>query len=736
MKQIISLLLALVIYTSAFTQIQGYVYDKQNNQALPGCMVKIKELNKATLTDVNGFFSFDNLPKGTFTLEFTYLGYQDAYKTITYSNKPVSLKIYLDPAPIITDEIIITGWLPSTQHTSAMKVESIKLKTTNIPLPNVLSSLSFVPGVDVISKGVGIGSPVIRGLSKTNIVVLNNGFRLEDFQFSENHPFFIDQFGTKKIEVIKGPSSLLYGSDAIGGVINVLWEDPASINHISSDMTLQYNSNTSGMVANIGIKASSGKISWGLRSGYNANKDMHDGTGTQVKNTRFFTQNFKGFLILNNEKSSHKFYYQYDRNKLGLCVNPALALVNDNRLYPENFYQDLVHVFAGNKNTFFINSNTTVNANFSYEFNRRGVQTVSSQPLPINMYLNNFTYDIYQTTENQKLTFITGSQGWLVYNKNHGTSAFLPDYNSANASLYALLHLNLTRKIHIITGLRYDHSMISFIPVNDSTTQTIKHFYNNISGSLGGTIHLAPSLLLRLNSATAYRNPNVAELGEFGIHAYRYEIGNPDLKPQHSFENDISIHLHRKKILADIALFYNKLDNYIYLSPTSDTAANGMKIYSYRQSNATIYGLETGLQLSLSHSLNTKVIYSYLHTSDAAGNPLPLIPQNKLKAYLNFTAQKIGPVKNIHLQLNPVYAFAYNHPAPEEQPSPSYFLINASITGDISINQTHTLKLFILGYNLTNTVYNDHLSTLRDVSFYDMGRNISIGIRYTMDITK
>ena len=733
MKRTIFLLLSILLSFSGFTQIQGNVFDKENHEPLPGCTVKILEIDLTTFTDANGFFKFTNIPVGTYTLEFSYLGYQDTVLKIKYQAKPINLKIFLATAPVQAGEIIVTGWLPGTQHTSALKVNNVHVSISKQILPSVLSSLTTVPGVDIISKGLGIGTPVIRGLSRTNIVVLNNGFRLENYQFSENHPFFINSFGVNKIEIIKGPSSLLYGSDAIGGVINVLWGQPAAINHFNSDYAIQFNSNTRGIMTTAGIKNSSEKFSWGLRAGLNINGDMHDGLGQQIKNTRFLLQNLKSFAIINTQNSSHKFYFQFDRDKLGLCVAPAMNLVNDNKILPQAFYQNLTHSFLANKNTFFFNSPVKLHANFAYEFNDRAITVKPTQPNPIDMKLNTANYEIYLTSNNNLFSAVIGSQGWLVKNKNYGQTVFLPDYQTINTSVFGLLKISPNPKIHLITGLRYDQTWMQFTPITDSSISQISRQYHNLSGSFGGTIKLTKFLLLRFNTATAYRNPNAAELGELGIHAFRYETGNPNLKPQHSFENDLSLHFHTKKLIADINVFHNHIKNYIFLAPTANTAQNGMKIYSYKQSNALLYGFETGIKFSPTPQLTTKLIFSYIKTRDSAGNPLPLIPQNKLKAFFTYKINHLSIANNLTLTLEPVYAFAYKHPAPNENPTGAYFLLNLSLATDLKIVKNQTLTLFANIFNLTNTVYSDHLSTLREVGFYDMGRNISVGVRWFFD---
>ncbi len=709
-------------------QISGIVRDKQTHEPLAGCTVILQDFNQATLTLADGRFHFQAPPEGKITLEFKYLGYKTVIKTVEYNGQPIHMEILMERSPIRAEEVLVTAFLPSTQHTSALKTESINLgNSLQNPVPNVLQSLTSVPGVEIYSKGVGIGMPVIRGLSKTNIIVLNNGFRLEDYQFSENHPFFIDEFGTSRIEIIKGTASLLYGSDAIGGVINALWENPAPINSTQSDFAVQYHTNTRGWVTSTGIKSSKKNFSFGIRAGYNTNADMRDGAGRQVTNTRFLRQTVKAFATITHKNSSHKLFTEYSRDKLGLCVAPAFSLVTDDKRFPEYFYQNLNHTFIGNKNTWFISKYGKILLNLSYEHNRRGLTVVPDQPKTIDMDLNNLTYDLRLTWQRQRLSAVTGVQGFYVKNKNFGQSVFLPDYQTQNSAIYALSRFSLTQNLNIIGGLRYDLATIAFSSPAYSPGQfpdTTVHF-GNFSGSIGGTMKLNPWLMLRTNLATGYRNPNAAELAENGIHAFRYETGNLSLKAQRSYEADFSMHVHKKRFIADIAVYYNDIKNYIFLQPTGDTAANGMKIYHYNQTDAVIYGLETGTEFSYGN-LKTKVIYNFTRSRDQDGNSLPFIPQNKLKAFVTYALPGYKNKGKTQLSLNPVYAFACLNPAPLEEPSKSYFLLNLSASTSYK-----NLTAGISVYNLLNAQYNDHLSSLRDAGFYDMGRNIALSLKVT-----
>ena len=734
MRKIILLTLAIALGLKLTAQIEGYVYDKNTGEPLAGCYVSVTDPPVATITDANGHFVLQNLPQENVKLEFKFIGYKTVIKDIDLTGDTVqSIKIYMEQVPLRAAEVVVTAFIPGSQHTTAVSIENLDVGDISaFSRPTILGLLEQVPGVDLISKGNGIGTPVIRGLSKTNIVVLNNGFRLEDFQFSENHPFFIDEFGTSRIEIIKGPASLLYGSDAIGGVINVLWEKPALENTFHTDYNLQYHTNTRGWLGSYGAKFSKKGFSTGLRLGYDSNADMTDGTGQQVINSRFLRQNIKGFTILTRKKASYKLFYEYSRDKLGLPVEPAFAMVDDNSRNVKNFYQDLHHFFVGSRNTLFINKQSKLKINFSYERNRRGLAVYDTLPDPIDMDLANYNLDIKQITNHKRYTVLTGFQGNYITNVNYGSTIFLPDHKTLTGAAYFLAKLKL-KDINVLTGLRYDNTRIgiSFEHYDLGYIDTLMR-YSSLSGSLGATYKISENIILRLNTATAYRNPNAAELGENGIHAFRYEVGNLSLQPQRSYEGDLSLHFHKNSFVFDFATYYNRIMNFIYLSPTNEFADNGMRIYTYLQDNALLTGFETGIKCMPVNNLVLSSNYSFIYTRKDDGAPLPLIPQNKIRAKLEYNVSGLARFVKLKFETDGLYAFAQMRPAPGEDVTAPYFLLN----GSFLLNFTKTtipFELQISAHNILDAKYNDHLSTLRESGFYDMGRNISIGIRVSLD---
>src|SRR6056297_877109 len=170
--------------------VEGEVKNASNGQYLTGANVYIPELSKGASTDDAGYYIIDKIPYGKIKVQFSFLGYKTVIKTVQCNQDTMRLDVTLTPTAIHSQEVVISGGVYSTQHENAIKIETIKredlLQSGSMSFTEALTE---VPGVAMISKGLGVAKPVIRGLSETNIIMLNNGVRMENFQFSENHPY-------------------------------------------------------------------------------------------------------------------------------------------------------------------------------------------------------------------------------------------------------------------------------------------------------------------------------------------------------------------------------------------------------------------------------------------------------------------------------------------------------------------------------------------------------------------
>ena len=208
------------------------------------------------------------------------------------------------------------------------------------------------------------------------------------------------------------------------------------------------------------------------------------------------------------------------------------------------------------------------------------------------MDFNSFSYEIKSyLPSSEKSEYIIGLQGANKTNRNNeAPNHIIPDADINDFSFFGLAQYTFFEKLKTQVGIRYDYRKI--LTKTDSNKFTVNQNYNNVSASAGATYSLSDRIFLRTNFASAYRTPNIAELTQNGMHGNRYELGNPDLEAQRSYEADISGHFHSKYLMFDISGFYNHINDYIFISQTNDTTAGGAKIYGYSQTNAALYGGE------------------------------------------------------------------------------------------------------------------------------------------------
>ncbi len=722
----------------AQTEISGIVKNKSTGEALPGVNVFIPEIQKGTFTDGSGKYLLGQIPRGKLKVQFSSVGYETIIKQIDVSGKRVTFNINLVPAVIHAQQIVITGGEYTAQHENALKIETLHQdELRGSGEVNLMKKLSVIPGVDAISKGTGITTPVIRGLSTSNILILNNGIRMENFQFSVNHPYMLDEFGVERVEVIKGAASLLYGSDAIGGVMNFIREKPAPVGKIIGDFLASCNTNTRGINSSLSVKGTHSSFFWGLRGSMKSHEDYTDGNGNFVPNSRFNQQSVKVFTGINSSFGVFNLFYDFNKMRPGLTIAPSIALVKDKSRKNEVWYQDLANHLISSKNTFFVDR-WKLEANLSYQYNIRKLMANPENEYFTNVYMNLQTLNCelkakYQVAEGHDIIF--GWYGMAQQNRNReAPSHVLPDYDINDLSLLALYNGNINKKLFLQMGLRYEYRHID-VPEQERTGghedeifEPLKRDFGNISASLGATYKLNEVLLFRANLASAYRTPNIAELTQDGQHGARYEQGDRHLKSQRNYEADLSLHYHSGMFMLDLATFYNHINNYIFLSPTVDSTDDGYQIFRYLQSNANLYGFEGSMEILPVGWLRFRAAYSWLRAQQEDGQNLPLIPQDKLRGSVMFLKEGGQWYRKIFIRLGAEYAFAQNQPSQFETVTPAYWLLNTGAGATFMFGRQQ-MELMLTLNNILDKAYLDHLSTLRGTGYYNIGRNLTASLK-------
>jgi iron complex outermembrane recepter protein len=743
MKKILIICVMVFIYhiSHAQNKITGKITD-HDNLPLAGATVFIPDLKKGTISNSEGKYELTGLPNGKITVQCSFIGYINAIETIELKGEAAELNIKLKNTIIEAGEVVISGYYNSTQHDNAVKIDVLKIDhLTTKNTANFSEVLTRVPGVDMISKGSGVSKPVIRGLSMNDILILNNGVRFENYQYSSHHPLGIDEFGIEDVEIIKGPASLLYGSDAIGGVINLIKEKPASVNTIVGDYNLQLFSNSLGMTNNIGIKGASKKIFGGIRIGQKTNADYLQGGGDFVPNSRSNELSFKANTGFTDKIGTFNLFYDYNNQKLGLVEEEAIAEVSVRGRKNEIWYQEFNnHLLSSQNKLYFGKLKLDINAAYQ---NTELIHIGEADFYEIQMRLATLTYETtLHLPSKANSEYIIGFQGFNQNNNNiHNRETYLlPDASTNNYSGFGLLQYTFFGKLKIQTGLRYDNKSVSTESVGvvsdpESFRPAVIKKFNSFSGSMGATFNYSESLLFRANFAAAYRTPNLAELTSRGPHEMRFEIGDQNLVPENSYETDINLHYHIDNFLFDIAGFYNVIDNFIFISPTGETSSSGMNIYRYQQANSYLVGGEAGFHFHPESMkwLSFEPTFSLVTGRQKNGVNLPFIPAHKFQFEVRADKENFLFMNKAYISVFTGTAFRQSKTAPEETVTNGYTLLDLSIGGNIKI-QNQFMSISLSANNLFDKKYIDHLSTLKEVGLFNPGRNISLSLKVPFEV--
>lgn len=740
----------IIIYSIVFSinllnaqnKLSGKITD-QNNIPIAGASIFIPELNKGTFSALDGTYLLSDLPDRSFKITYASLGHTNQVKTVRFQHEDQELNVILNESTIEMEEIVVSGGYNSTQHENAVKIDVLKLNTSNVKnTPNFTEVLTKTPGIDMISKGSGVSKPVIRGLSMNDILILNNGVHFENYQYSSHHPLGIDEFGVENVEIIKGPASLLYGSDAIGGVINFIKEKPAPIDKLSIDYNLQLFSNTLGMTNNIGIKGAKKNFYGGIRFGQKTNSDYLQGGGTFVPNSRFNEISLKTNAGFTNRNGIFKLFYDFNRQNLGLVEDEAIEQLTNRSHKNEIYYQRFnTHLLSSQNKLFLGKFKLEINPSFQ---NTELIHFGDVGIYEIQMNLSTFNYDVkLHLPSQQSSEYIIGFQGLNQTNKNihNRETILLPDATTNNYSLLGLVQHTFYKKLNFQTGLRYDYITLKSQSVGSLSQpeiyrESVNKTYGSVNGSLGATYNISEKLLIRANLATAYRTPNLAELTSKGQHELRFEIGDKDLVPEKSYEVDLSGHYHKDNFSSDIAIFRNTINDYIFITPTGETTSSGISIYRYRQANSLLYGGEAGIHLhpKFLKYLHFETTFSSVIGKQKNGDFLPFIPAFKLNFEIRGEKDKLWSIENAYISLNLCNVFSQDNIAPDETPTKSFNLLDFNMGGNIKVKgQSMILNLGVS--NMFDTKYIDHLSTLKEVNFYNPGRNISMSLKIPFEIS-
>jgi iron complex outermembrane receptor protein len=744
---------------TSFAQTQIKVLDKETNMPVVYAGVYYPDTKTGTLTDTLGQFSV-NFSMPQVLVQVSAIGYQTFLNRINMNES--GQVIYLQPSIHELQEIVVVDNSLRLQGENVMNVEKLSIKNGIVPGISLADKLTSIAGVENLSTGAGIGKPVIRGLSGNRIAVFSQGLRLENQQWGDEHGLGIDENGYERVEIIKGPASLLYGSDALGGVLYFVDERYANNNSIEAAVNSEFNSNSLGLRNNGAFKMSKNRLHWNLFGGYTTHEDYKDGNNDFVTNSRFNTGNVKTALGYTGNKFITSLKYSFLNEKYGLTESEEHEHEEEEEHEEEGLYkngrkplmpyQDLTTHVISTENTFFFNNDSKLKVDLGYVFNNRkefegehehvGEEIEKEleeehehghehehEEAALNMNLHTLSYNArwYSPRWNDRWTLTAGSQGMLQNNSNHGEEILIPDADTYDLGVFAMTDFYYSEKAYWQFGLRFDTRHIS--------SEEFEKQYNSFNFSTGIFQPIVKNLSFRMNLSSGFRAPNMYELLSNGVHhgTNRYEIGNADLKTENSYQIDASFNYNAKHIEFFVNPYFNYILNYIYLEPAAERI-DDMPVFNYTQNDAFLYGGEAGFHFH-PHPLDwlhIEASYSSTFGQDTELNYLALMPSQKINAMIsaNFSFKKA--LKRFSVYLQNQYSFAQNKVAENEIPTPDYNLLNAGVMFEFGI-KTQRIQLNISADNLLNETYYDHLSRYKADGIYNIGRCFNVKINLPLE---
>ena len=798
MKKIIFILFSLLVATigwasnaeKSYTNLRGKITD-QNNEPLVGVNIYFPEIKTGAITDNDGNYSLDNLPKRTLLVQITAIGYKMIAVNIDLKTN-AQQDFVMEETIVEINEVIVTGQSGATQMIKMPSPVSIitQAELHQHASSNIIDAISSQPGISQITTGSGISKPVIRGLGYNRVVVVNDGVRQEGQQWGDEHGIEIDENDISRVEILKGPASLMYGSDAMAGVINLFSAPVLSQGKMQLNALANYQTNNGLMAYSLNFAGHKKAFVWDFRY---SNKQAHayqNKADGYVYNSGFKENAISGLVGVSNWWGySHLTLSAYQLNPgivegdrdsaTGQFIKPvdlgnglvgeAIADRNDFLLYKQQIpYQQVKHYKAVWNNNFLI-GNGSLKATIAYQQNRRQEFADILDPEDYELYfqLHTLNYDLqYILPEKKGWELSVGTNGMYQNSLNKGAEYLVPEYRLYDAGVFAIAKKSWG-KLNLSGGLRFDNrSQIGDAlylnadgeKTSESNPDASLRFagftrnFSGISGSLGATYQLSENWNMKLNLSRGFRAPNISELSSNGVHegTLRYEKGDSNLKPESSLQLDYELDYNTEHVSAKINLFANGINNYIFsrkLSSTTsgDSIAEDVPVYKFTAGNATLMGAEVFVDihphpLDWLHFQNSfSYVNAQLNNQPDSAKYLPFTPPAKWVSDIRIDIEKAGKYfANSFLSFGLAYFFeqdkifaAYN----TETTTPAYTLLNASFGGDILINKKTVAKLYITGTNLADIAYQSHLSRLKyapvnnvsgHTGVYNMGRNISI----------
>jgi iron complex outermembrane receptor protein len=759
----------------------GKITDEMTGAPMPGATIRIHDINRDAIANENGEYKTSFIPAGNYLVEVSYVGHASVVERIAVGGTTIKDFILKD-AVVEQEGITVTGVSTATRlRQSPQPVEILKrTELLKISSSNIINSLTKIAGVNALTTGPAISKPFIRGLGYNRVLVINDGVKQEGQQWGDEHGIEIDDYSVQRVEVLKGPASLMYGSDGLAGVINIQSLTSIAEGTINANLLGEYQTNSRLRGYYGSVAGARNGFSFNAYGSYKGAEDYRNKYDGHVFNSKFNNRNFGGMLgysgswghsyLRASNFDQHIGMIEGDRDDATGRFVKAVAGGGEEIATSADFksidpfvpFQQVQHFKVSSDNSFNAGKNK-LDVSVGFQRNQRrefGEPGNKNEPVAyFDLKTVNYGVKLNIPYQGSWKTSI-GVSGMVQNNRNRAEEALIPDYNLFDIGGFVFTQYHRD-KLSLSGGLRFDTRHVDgkeMLEGVETKFASLTKNFSNVSGSAGISYEASKELTLKFNIARGFRAPTLAELSSNGAHegTNRFEVGNRDLKSETSLQADAGIEFNSEHITLGAGIFYNSINNFIYYRKVLNTIGGDslvvdpesgdlLNVFRFDQQNAHLCGVEFNMDihphpLDWLHFENT---FSYTRAKfgdavDGSKN-VPGIPAARFLSQLKGNFLESGNrFRNLYVSLESDYTFKQKNAFTgydTETATGGYWLINASIGTDVMCKGKTLFTINLGGSNLSDAAYQNHLSRLKYMAVdnstgrqgvFNVGRSFSV----------
>jgi iron complex outermembrane receptor protein len=692
-----------------------------------GAQVVIEEAHRSTSTDRDGRYVMRDVPEGVYGVSFRAIGFRPVIRRVTISDRDVTADVTLQfsivelPPIQTTATPLATSALESPQPLTVLQGNALR----RAQAPSLGDVLDGQPGVRSYSTGNGIAKPVIRGLSGNRVLVLDNGQRTESQQWGDEHAPNVETASAERIEVVRGPASVLYGSDALGGVINVvpreLPDAGGGAKVLRGRADAAWTSNGSmpdglalleGAAAGLGFRGTiSGRESDDVRTP--AGPLQNSGLAMTAGSVAAGWRSGWGAVTGNWSRRNERLEIHEDPSEEP-DATPFQRVVTDRALLTGNLSLGT--------------SRLEMDLGWERNARREFESVVAEQEGDLELGLRAATWTGNVHLHHAASSRVAGVIGAQVLRSNvttSGAETLVPSSRTSNLAVYAFEQLDLGRWQFSIGG-RLDRRTLDNDAATDLGLDAGSRDWTALTGNVGALFRLSEPAALVFNIGRGFRAPSAFELFAKGVHegTLRYEVGDPNLDTERALNADFALRLHNAVLRGEIGVFANQIDGYIYPDPTEDfDPESGLQVYRVVQGDATLRGVEASIEWHVTTALHLRssVDYTWGHNR-STDQPLAFIAPLRWQGTARLEAAQLGMFHAPWLEAGVEVNATQRRLDPEDVATNGYSLVQVGL-GTTIAQVEFTLQV----HNLLDTSYRGFLSRYKRYAD-EMGRSVRVGV--------